>query len=78
MREKLTEFRGERTQEEMAGLYGVSQQLWSKWERGACCPSPAMMKQLEVDTGIPMETLFFDAFNNQMELKDEPATKTTA
>lgn len=70
---ELIKFRGDRSQEEMGKKYGVSQQLWSKWERGICCPSPAMMLQLEKDSGIPMETLFFETFNNLMELKESIA-----
>lgn len=69
MREKLIKFRGNRSQEQMAKCYKVSQQLWSKWERGVICPSPAMMLLLEKDSGIPMEDLFFDSFNNLLELK---------
>ena len=63
MRSLLIEYRGERSQEEMARTYGVTQQLWSLWERGSSCPSPAIMLQLEKDTGIAMEQLFFDVFN---------------
>ena len=32
-REALIEFRGDRSQAEMAEEYGVSQQAWSKYER---------------------------------------------
>lgn len=75
MRDRLIEFRGARSQEQMAQKYNISQQLWSKWERGISCPSPAMMLLLERDSGIPMEILFFDSFDNLMELKgDVPAT----
>lgn len=70
MRDKLIEFRGGRSQEEMAKIYGVSQQLWSKWELSKGCPSPVMMVKLEKDSGIPLEELFFDVFNNFMELKE--------
>lgn len=70
MRDKLIKFRGTKSQEEMACHYGVSQQLWSKWERGITCPSPTKMLLIEKDSGIPMEKLFFDSFNNPMELKD--------
>lgn len=77
MRYKLIAFRGERSQVEMADIYGVSQQAWSKWERGIDTPKPYLMKQIEIDSSIPMEELFFDAFNNQMELiaKDQLETK---
>ena len=63
-REQLISFRGTRTQTEMANIYGVTQQAWSMWERGENTPSPTIMKRLEEDIGIPMEVIFFDAFNN--------------
>ncbi|MGM9571246.1 MAG: helix-turn-helix transcriptional regulator [bacterium] len=69
MRDKLIHFRGKRSQLEMAALYNVSQQAWSKWENGTACPSPATMLLLEKDSGIPMEELFFDSFNNLKKLK---------
>ena len=62
-RDALIVFRGNRSQAEMAKLYGVTQQSWSLWERGKNTPSPALMKKLEVDIGIPMEDIFFDVFN---------------
>lgn len=37
-REKLIAFRGERSQVDMASLYGVTQQAWSKWELGIWKP----------------------------------------
>lgn len=64
MRQKLIEYRGNRTQTEMARMYGVSQQAWSKWERGVDAPKPYIMKMIAEDAGIPMEELFFDVFNN--------------
>ena len=63
-RDKLIKFRGDKTQIEMAQLYGVTQQAWSMWERGENTPSVIVMKRLEKDSGIPMEELFFDVFNN--------------
>ena len=63
-REQLISFRGNRTQTEMANIYGVTQQAWSMWERGENTPSPAIMKKLEEDIGTPMEDIFFDVFNN--------------
>ena len=63
-RQKLIDFRGNRTQSEMAKLYGITQQAWSAWENGDKTPQPHIMKQLENDSGIPMEVIFFDAFNN--------------
>lgn len=64
MRQHLIKFRADRTQTEVAKKYGVTQQAWSKWEKGIDAPKPHIMKQLEIDTQIPMEELFFDVFNN--------------
>lgn len=68
-RTPLVKYRGERTQSEMARIYGVSQQAWSKWERGIDTPKPHIMKQIAIDSGIQMEVLFFDVFNNSKLLK---------
>lgn len=65
MRDKLMKYRGDRSQAEMAKKYHVSQQLWSKWERGIGTPSPHIMLLLERDSGIKMEDLFFDSFQQQ-------------
>lgn len=62
MRDRLIKFRGQRSQEEIAKKYGVSQQAWSKYEQGTATPSPAIMLKIERDSGIRMETLFFDVF----------------
>jgi transcriptional regulator with XRE-family HTH domain len=48
----------------MGRQYGVSQQAWSYWERGVKNPSPMIMKRIEDDSGVPMEVLFPDIFNN--------------
>ena len=71
-REKLIAFRGNRSQSDMAAVYGVSQQAWSMWEMGALKPNVVTMKRLEIDSGIPMEELFFDVFNkkNLLETKE--------
>lgn len=59
----LVTFRGIKSQGEMAKQYGVSQQAWSKYERGLMLPSFKLMLQLEKDSGIPMEALFFEVIN---------------
>ena len=61
-REMLVNFRGKRSQTEMANIYGVSQQAWSKWERGENTPTLLTIKKLENDIGAPMEKIFFDLF----------------
>lgn len=65
MRNKLVAYRGKYSQAEMANKYNVSQQAWSKWETGTATPSPAIMLLLEKDSGIKMEELFFDVFQQQ-------------
>ena len=63
-REKLIEYRGKRSQADIAITYGVTQQAWNCWELGTKTLRPYLMKKLEVDSGIPMEELFADVFNN--------------
>lgn len=58
----MKNYRGERSQAEMARLYGVTQQAWSFWEIGTATPQIQIMKQLEDDIGRPMEEIFADAF----------------
>ena len=65
MRDLLIQYRGKRSQREMAELYGVSQQLWACWELGKAVPRPHIMKQIEDDSNIPMEKIFFDAFDQK-------------
>ena len=62
-RQLIIAYRGERTQEEMAKLYGVTQQTWSGWENGTYVPQLPLMKRLSDDIGRPMQDIFFDAFN---------------
>lgn len=64
-RKLLIDFRGKRSQTEMAEIYGVSQQLWSCWENGTSTPAPHLMKRLAIDIKAPMEDIFFDAFNRE-------------
>lgn len=68
-REVLASYRGDRSQEEMGKLYNVSQQVWSRWENGTAKPRVEIMKQLEEDIGVPMESIFFDVFNTSKALK---------
>ena len=63
-RQKLIDFRGENSQATMGVRYGVTQQAWANWENGVGLPTVDKMKRLEDESGIPMEVLFFDAFNN--------------
>lgn len=70
MRQKLIEFRGARSQQEMAETYDVTQQTWSKWERGEGFPRVPLMLRLEKDSGIPVGDLFFNERNNLLLLKE--------
>ncbi len=63
-RPELIKFRGDKSQADMAKKYKVSQQAWSSWENGEKRPDVTIMKQIEVDSGIPIEVIFFDVFNN--------------
>ena len=63
MREMLIQYRGKRSQKEMAEKYGVSQQLWSFWELGNSTPKPYIMKKIALDRTKPMEKIFSDAFD---------------
>lgn len=63
-RQALIDYRGSRTQKEMGEMYGVTQQAWSQWESGETKPNVMLMRQIEKDSGISMETIFFDIFNN--------------
>lgn len=69
MRDKLIKYRGKRSQEEMAKMYGASQQAWSKYENGTAVPSPSIMLRIERDSGIKMEDIFFDKFKQPNVVK---------
>ena len=55
--------RGEKSQAEMAKIYGVTQPCWHSWEVGRTIPDNRTMLRMERDFDIPMEAIFFDAFN---------------
>lgn len=55
--------RGKKTQNEMANIYGVSQQTWYSWEIGRTVPNNETMLKMEKDFAIPMEVIFFNSFN---------------
>ena len=58
-RNLLIKYRGERSQEEMGLLYGVTQQAWSRWEQGITSPRHDIMLRIEKDSGMKMEDIFF-------------------
>ncbi|MGM9560174.1 helix-turn-helix transcriptional regulator [Anaerovibrio slackiae] len=61
MKNKLQDIRGNRTQAEMAAIYGVTQQCWSNWEKGKKLPGLTTCKRLSDDSGLPIEKIFFGA-----------------
>lgn len=67
MKNLLRLLRGDKTQAEIAALYGVPQQTWYSWESGRTAPSGDVMLKLERDFSIPMEVIFFTEFNYKME-----------
>ena len=62
-RVELIKYRGDKSQADMSKQNKVSQQAWSSWENGDKKPDVATMKQIERDSGIPMEKIFSDAFD---------------
>jgi transcriptional regulator with XRE-family HTH domain len=76
MRNNLIKFRGDRSQEEMAQIYNVTQQAWSNWENGRDTPRPATMLLISKDSGMSIESLFFDDYNNEKLLDDTKPTGT--
>jgi DNA-binding XRE family transcriptional regulator len=74
MRHNLVKFRGNRTQEEMARIYNVTQQAWSNWENGKDTPRPTTMLLIARDAALSIEALFFDDSNNDSLLKHTAPT----
>lgn len=74
MKNLLRLLRGDKSQAEIASSYDVSQQTWYSWESGRTVPNGEIMLKLERDFSIPMEVIFFTAFNYKTELnKTRPA-----
>lgn len=60
-RKKLSDYRGDRTQQEMADLYGTSQQNWFHWETGVSRPRDyALMERIAEDVGSTVEEIFYE------------------
>ena len=66
-RNLLKLLRGDKTQNEMANIYGVTQQTWFSWETGRTVPNNETMLKMEEDFSIPMEVIFFDSFNYKIK-----------
>lgn len=66
-RNLLKLLRGNKTQNEMANIYGVTQQTWFSWETGRTVPNNETMLKMEKDFSIPMEVIFFDSFNYKIK-----------
>ena len=54
----LVEFRGERSQAEVAETYGVCQQAWSKYESGKAKPELELMLRIAKDANLSIEDIF--------------------
>mgnify|MGYP003595565165 CR=1 FL=1 len=65
--------RGEKSQNEMASIYGVTQQTWYSWESGRTVPNNEIMLKMEIEFSIPMEVIFFASFNYKMKLNKQTA-----
>ena len=77
-RQALIDYRDNRTQEEMGKKYGVTQQAWAQWENGKTAPNVATMKQIENDSGVPMDVLFFDLFNKKNLLSEQKENESNS
>ena len=62
-RNLLKLLRGNHSQNELAERYNVSQQCWQSWETGRTIPNNATKLKMEREFNIPMEVIFFEAFN---------------
>ena len=63
MNNLLRLLRNNKSQAEIAKEYNVTQQGWQSWECGRTLPDHATMLQMERNFDIPLEVIFFDAFN---------------
>lgn len=59
--------RRDKSQATMAEEYAVSQQGWQSWESGRTLPDNATMLRMERAFDLPMEVIFFDAFNYKIK-----------
>lgn len=55
--------RNNRNQSDIGKEYGVTQQGWQSWESGRTLPEHSIMLRMERNFDIPLEVIFFDAFN---------------
>lgn len=59
---ELWKLRGDRTQKEMAAVYGTIQQSWFNWENGISRPrNYELMKRIANDAGCTVEELFYES-----------------
>lgn len=60
MRRALVNLRGERTQSEIAKVYGTSQQNWFHWETGVSRPRDySLMERIAKDAKASVSEIFF-------------------
>lgn len=63
MRELLRKYRGDRTQAEMAAMYGTTQQTWHRWEQGENRPPLSIMEKIAESAGFSVKDIFFGKVN---------------
>lgn len=54
----IKEYRGSRSMQEMADIYGVTPTTWLRWEHGRAYPRGARILKLAMDMGITVDELF--------------------
>jgi transcriptional regulator with XRE-family HTH domain len=69
LHEQLTSLRKQKglTQEEIAQIFGVTNQSVSKWESGACCPDISLLPDIASFFGVSIDALFTHAPVNSLE-----------
>ena len=55
------------TQEELAQIFGVTNQSVSKWESGACCPDISLLPDIANFFGVSIDELFSHAKRNSLD-----------
>lgn len=71
MRISLVRLRGNRTQHEVAQVYGTSQQNWFHWETGVSRPRDySLMERIAQDAGSTVGEIFFASSDRKKLLKE--------
>ena len=77
---RLKEIRREKnkTQKQMSELINMSEEAWGKNERGECVPSTEFLLKLYKNTGIDIESLFFEEKEEQDRIVEKIQTLSDA